>query len=225
MPCDQMPRGVYGVLLNFHGALARLTGAFNSPPYNKPPCAPILYIKPANTWSPPGAAIPVPAGAKIIQSGATIGIVIGRTATRVSEASALDYVSGLVVVNDWCLAHQDYYRPAIKQRCRDGFCSIGSEIVDTGSAHDLLHISIRTYVNGELRREARTGELVRPIPQLIADVSDFMTLMPGDILQIGVAEDPPTAGVGDFVRVEADRIGSIENAVVRGSDGPEGVGP
>ena len=207
-------RGVYGVLLNFKGALARLGDAAHRPPYNQPPRAPILYIKPANTWSSAGAEICVPVGQETIESGATVGVVIGRVAVRVPESRSLDCVRGLVVANDWSLPHASMFRPAIKERCRDGYCTIGNESEGPASLPDLSNIEIRTYVNNTLKRSTNTRDLVRRVPQLLADISEFMTLHPGDIVLLGVAEDPPLAHIGDIVRIEAEGIGSIENRIV-----------
>ena len=77
---------VYGTLLNHHDALAALGSAVHEPPYKAPPKAQVLYIKPRNTWAGAGDAIIVPAGVDELEIGATLGLVIGRTACRVSEA-------------------------------------------------------------------------------------------------------------------------------------------
>ena len=93
---------VYGVALNFRAELERLTG--------EKPIAPVLYLRPRNTWSSSGAPIRMPGEAKELKMAGTIGVVIG---------------SGYVAVNDVSIPHESYFRPAIRQRCRDGFCVIG----------------------------------------------------------------------------------------------------
>ncbi len=106
------PRGtVYGTLLNYRGALAALGEAVHKPPYKAPPKAPVLYIKPANTWIGDGAPIPVPSDAEALQMGAALGVVIGRTACRVPVEAALDYVAGYVVVNDVSVPHDELLPP------------------------------------------------------------------------------------------------------------------
>ena len=85
---------VYGTLLNHRDALAALSEQVHAAPYKAPPKAPVLYIKPRNTWSQPGAAVVVPADAPELEMGATLGLVIGRTACRVGVADALSHVSG-----------------------------------------------------------------------------------------------------------------------------------
>jgi 5-oxopent-3-ene-1,2,5-tricarboxylate decarboxylase/2-hydroxyhepta-2,4-diene-1,7-dioate isomerase len=177
-------RAVYGVALNFRADLERLS---------EPPIAPVLYLRPRNTWNVSGAAIRMPAGEKELKMAGTIGIVIG---------------SGYAAVNDVSIPYESYYRPAIKQRCRDGFCVVGSQVTDRQPEE------IRISINGELRCRASIGNLVRPIDRLIADISEFLTLQPGDILLVGEPPDAPLARAGDRVRVEIDGLPAIENEVV-----------
>jgi 5-oxopent-3-ene-1,2,5-tricarboxylate decarboxylase/2-hydroxyhepta-2,4-diene-1,7-dioate isomerase len=206
------PCAVYGVVLNFRNELAALGEALNAKPYNQPPRAPILYVKPANTWIGDGEPIALPAGESLLQPGATLGIVFGRAAVRVTEQTALDHVAGYCVVNDVRLPHDSYYRPALKQLCRDSFCAIGTP-VDRRQARNPDALTLRTYVNGSLQHEANTRDLVRSASRLIAEISDFMTLGAGDILMIGVPHGRPSARAGDRVRVEVEGIGHIENPV------------
>jgi 5-oxopent-3-ene-1,2,5-tricarboxylate decarboxylase/2-hydroxyhepta-2,4-diene-1,7-dioate isomerase len=208
-----MGRGVvYAAALNFRGALEALGSQLFQNPYKVPPVAPILYIKPPNTWSATGAKICVPSGTAQLKMGGTLGIVIGRAASRVHESEALDYVGGWVVVNDVSIPHESIYRPAIKQQCRDGFCPIGS-IVPRGSL-DSAHARIWISVNDQLRATVAASDLIRPVPRLIADVTEFMTLRTGDTLLIGEPDNAPLAGPGDCVRVEIPGVGSIENTLV-----------
>src|SRR5262245_58539136 len=91
---------VYGVLLNHAPALAALGAQVNEAPYKAPPKAPVLYLKPRNTLAGPGSACEVPAGVPALQIGANLGIVIGRTACRVTERDALQFVAGYAIVDD-----------------------------------------------------------------------------------------------------------------------------
>ncbi len=202
---------VYAAALNFRGAVEALGSKLSQDPYKAPPQAPILYIKPPNTWSIPGAKIRVPKGTSHLKMGGTLGIVMARAASRVSESEALDYVGGWLVVNDVSIPHQSYYRPAIKQRCRDGFCPMGA--IAPRNALDPAQALMKIFVNGELKARATSRDLVRPVSTLIADVTEFMTLRTGDVLLIGEPDNSPLAGPGDRVRVEIDGIGSIENTL------------
>jgi 5-oxopent-3-ene-1,2,5-tricarboxylate decarboxylase / 2-hydroxyhepta-2,4-diene-1,7-dioate isomerase len=184
---------VYGVALNFRAELASLGHRLHQDPYKKPPVAPVLYLRPRNTWNSNGAQIRLPADEKRLKMAGTLGVVIG---------------AGYVVVNDVSIPHESYYRPAVRQRCRDGFCVIGSEVTEK------LPNEIRISINSELRCRANTSDLVRPIDRLIADISEFLTLQLGDILLIGEPPDAPLAKAGDKVRVEIDGLPAIENEVV-----------
>jgi 5-oxopent-3-ene-1,2,5-tricarboxylate decarboxylase/2-hydroxyhepta-2,4-diene-1,7-dioate isomerase len=191
---------VYGVALNFRAELESLAGELHRDPYKKPPVAPILYLRPRNTWSSSGAAIRIPADTTALKVAGTIGVVIGQ---------------GYVVVNDVSIPHASYYRPAIRQRCRDGFCVIGSEVTDR------LPNEVRTFVNGELHSRASLADLVRPMDRLIADISEFMTLEPGDIVVVGEPFPAPLARAGDRIRVEIDGLAAIENEVVLEAAAPK----
>jgi 5-oxopent-3-ene-1,2,5-tricarboxylate decarboxylase/2-hydroxyhepta-2,4-diene-1,7-dioate isomerase len=205
---------VYGVLLNYKGALAALGDAVHKPPYKAPPKAPVLYIKPANTRIGPGASIPVPGDVAALQMGAALGVVIGRTACRVSPESALDYVAGYVVVNDVSVPHENFYRPPIRFKCRDGFCPMGPGVVDRAHVTDPDALGVRVFVDGALRQENTTANLIRSTARLIADITEFMTLGAGDVLLTGVPENAPLARVGQRVAIEIEHVGRLENPLV-----------
>jgi 5-oxopent-3-ene-1,2,5-tricarboxylate decarboxylase/2-hydroxyhepta-2,4-diene-1,7-dioate isomerase len=197
------PGTVIGTLLNYRGALAARAAEFRAAPYGAPPHAPVLYVKPANTWIGGGDAIPLPADVEAVEAGASLAIAIGAVATRVPAARALDVVAGYAIVNDVCVPHASVFRPAIRQRCRDGFCAIGPTLARDDSPHAL---GVRVFVNHRLAAENTTANLVRPVAQLVADVTEFMTLSPGDLLLTGVPEGMPLLYAGDRVCVEIDGL-------------------
>jgi 5-oxopent-3-ene-1,2,5-tricarboxylate decarboxylase / 2-hydroxyhepta-2,4-diene-1,7-dioate isomerase len=205
---------VYGTLLNYKGALSALGEAVNEDPYKNPPKAPILYIKPVNTFSSHSSAIPVPKDVENLEMGAALGVVIGRTATRVREEVALDYISGYTIVNDVSIPHKSFYRPAIREKARDGFCPIGPWIVKRDAVSNPNELGVRVFVNNELRQENTTANLIRSVEKLLADVTEFMTLYEGDLLLVGVPEKAPHAKVGDKIRIEIDCVGFLENQLV-----------
>ncbi|HET7627629.1 MAG TPA: fumarylacetoacetate hydrolase family protein [Bacillales bacterium] len=207
---------VYGTLLNYKGELAALGDAVHEAPYKAPPRAPVLYVKPANTLIGHGMPIPLPAGVERLAMGAALGLVIGRTATRVSEAEALAHVAGYTVVNDVSIPHESVYRPAVKEKARDGFCPVGPWVAERDAVADPDGVELRVYVNDELRQTATTADLLRPAARLLADVTEFMTLSAGDVLLVGVPAGAPLAGDGDRVRIEVDGVGVLENPIVGG---------
>lgn len=204
---------VYGTLLNYKGELNELGAAMYEAPYNTPPIAPVLYIKPINTIIGYKKPIPMPKDSEEIQIGAALGIVIGKNAFRVSEEEALDYVLGYTIVNDVSIPHNSFYRPAIKQKARDGFCPVGPWIIERDAILNPDNLTISIYINNILKQENTTANLIRPISRLISEITSFMTLLEGDTLLVGVPENPPIAKNGDNIRIEIEGIGSLENKV------------
>jgi 5-oxopent-3-ene-1,2,5-tricarboxylate decarboxylase/2-hydroxyhepta-2,4-diene-1,7-dioate isomerase len=205
---------VYGVLLNYRGALERF--AVSGAP--APPRAPVLFVKPANTWIAYGDAIPVPGDMESVEVGAAIGIVMGGTACRVAAVDALRLVAGYTIVNDISEPQAGFDRPPTRQRCRDGFCAIGPWIVPRHAVPSPDSLSLRVMINGVERAESTTANMIRSVAKLIADVSEFVTLSAGDILHTGIPQNTPRIGAGDRVRIEVDGIGALENRVVAERD-------
>ncbi len=204
---------VYGTLLNHRDALAALGGAVHEAPYKAPPRAPILYIKPRNTWIGPGDAVVVPEGVADLEIGATLGLVIGRTACRVGVADALAHVSGYVIVNDVSVPHASYYRPSLRFKARDTFCPIGP-FVPRAAVGSPDALGIEVAIDGRTVQRSSTAGLIRSAAQLLAEVSDFMTLSPGDILSVGVAAAAPRARAGQRVGIAIAGLGRLENSLV-----------
>jgi 5-oxopent-3-ene-1,2,5-tricarboxylate decarboxylase/2-hydroxyhepta-2,4-diene-1,7-dioate isomerase len=205
---------VYGALLNHRGALEALGDAVRQAPYKAPPRAPVLYIKPRNTLASPGDAVVVPAESGELEIGATLGIVIGRSACKVGAEDALGHVAGYVIVNDVSVPHASFYRPQVRCKARDGFCPIGPRVVARGAIADPDALGVRVQVDGELRQSTSTAGMIRPVARLIADVTEFMTLAPGDVLLLGVAAGAPRARAGQRIAIEIDGLGRLENHLV-----------
>jgi 5-oxopent-3-ene-1,2,5-tricarboxylate decarboxylase/2-hydroxyhepta-2,4-diene-1,7-dioate isomerase len=205
---------VYGTLLNHRSALAQLGGAAAQPPYNAPPLAPVLYIKPRNTLAASGDAVEIPAGVPELEVGPCLGLVIGRTACRVPEEGALHHVAGLLIVNDVSVPHDTFYRPSIRFKARDGFCPLGPAVVPRDVVEDPDALTLRTYVDGVLVQTASTADLVRSAARLLADVTEFMTLIPGDVLALGVAWPAPRVRAGQRVDIVVDELGTLSNEFV-----------
>ncbi|MCA8430898.1 fumarylacetoacetate hydrolase family protein [Burkholderia seminalis] len=205
---------VYGALLNERVALDALGDAVNAPPYGRPPQAPILYIKPANTHAGDGAAVVVPAGVDALEIGASVAVVFARRATRVPAAQALDYVHGFTLASDVSVPHPDYYRPAVRFKCRDGFCPLGPAIVPAAALGDVDAIGLTVRIDGELAVSASTATLIRPVRELIADVTAFMSFDAGDVLLLGVAGGAPRARAGSTIEISAAGIGTLRHTLI-----------
>lgn len=200
---------VLGVLMNHRPALVALGEALHQPPYKAPPVAPVLYVKPRNTWLASGGAVSVPADAPELLLGATLAAVIGRTAHAVPAAQALDHVAGWLLVADVCVPHDVYYRPSLRWRVRDGFCPLGPAVVPRGAVPQPDALTLTVEVDGQVVHQPATGDRVRDIATLMADVSRFMTLQPGDVLMLGVAEGAPLVRAGQSARITAPGLAPL----------------
>jgi 5-oxopent-3-ene-1,2,5-tricarboxylate decarboxylase/2-hydroxyhepta-2,4-diene-1,7-dioate isomerase len=209
---------VYGTLLNHRDALAALGDQVNTVPYKAPPKAPVLYIKPRNTVVGHRVPVVVPADVDELEIGATLGVVIGHTASRVAVAEALAFVAGYTVVNDISVPHASVYRPSMRFKCRDGFCPIGPALVARAHVNNPDALAIDVAIDGKTVQRSSTAGLVRPVARLIADVSEFMTLFPGDVLTVGVAAGAPRARAGQTVTITIPGVGRLENTLVRGGN-------
>ncbi len=205
---------VYGTLLNHRPALQALGEAAVQPPYKAAPVAPILYIKPRNTLAGNGDPVRVPADASELEIGASLGIVIGRPACRLSLANALEHVAGYLIVNDVSVPHPNYYRPSVRYKARDGFCPLGTAVPRERVA-DPNRLGVRISVDGAGALTANTDAMNRSVEQLLVDVTDFMTLSPGDVLTLGAMAPAPRVRPGQTVRIEIDGLGALTNPIAQ----------
>jgi len=200
---------VYAVLLNHRAAVDALGDAANEKPYGRPPVAPVLYVRPANTWSADGTTVALPAEIDAVEVEATFGIVFDRATSHVAVDDALAHVRGYVVVADLTVPHASVYRPAVRQRNRDGFCVIGSGVFDA----DLRDARVTTQVGDAIVASATTAGLLRDVPALIAEVSGFMRFDAGDVLLVGAIGTPVRVGRGDLILVEIEGLGAVSLAI------------
>jgi 5-oxopent-3-ene-1,2,5-tricarboxylate decarboxylase/2-hydroxyhepta-2,4-diene-1,7-dioate isomerase len=213
-PQPRLSGVVYSALLNDPRQLSALGDALHQPPYKAPPRHPVLAVRPRNTRAAPGEAIAVPATG--VRTGACLGLVIGRTACRVSPQQALAHVAGWLLGNDLCLPMDGpgrHYRPAVRQMARDGFCPLSAPVPATALTDpDDLPLTLR--IDGQPAWEGRTGGRIRSAAQLLSEVSGFMTLSPGDVLLLGIAADAPVALPGQMMSITAPGLGRLDNPLV-----------
>lgn len=205
---------VYGTTMNDPQCLLTLGDAVSQAPYKSVPKAPVLYMKPRNTLAGDGSTLCCPAGCASLKIGANLGIVIGRTACRVSEHDAPDYIAGYTIVNDVSLPLESYYRPSIRFIARDGFCPMGPAVVDASAIADPDALAVKVFLDGELVQQSSTSGRQRNVASLLSAVTDFMTLQPGDILMLGEAANAPLARPGQHVTIDIEGLGRLGNRVV-----------
>lgn len=204
------PSGVVvGALLNDPAQIAALGEAAHRPPHAAPPSAPVLEVKPRHTLAGDGAVVVVPAGESTLEVGASLAIVIGRTACRVAVSEALRCVAGYLIAADFSLTLESHYRPSVRLKARDGFCPIGPAVVPASQVADPDDLAVEVRIDGEAVHRHRTGGRVRGVAQLIADVSEFMTLSPGDVLLLGRAHGVPRAHAGQRIELAIEGLGTL----------------
>jgi 2-keto-4-pentenoate hydratase/2-oxohepta-3-ene-1,7-dioic acid hydratase in catechol pathway len=180
---------------------------------NKPlPAEPLIFIKPSTSVIGPDAPIEAPAWAGRVDHEAELGVVIGRTARDVKAARAHEHIAGLIAVND-VTARDLQDKDGQYTRCKgfDTFAPIGPCIAVGLDGRDL---QVQAFVNGHLRQNSRTRELIFTIPELVEFVSGVMTLLPGDIISTGTPSGIGPIRPGDNVTVHVEGVGALSNPVV-----------
>jgi 2-keto-4-pentenoate hydratase/2-oxohepta-3-ene-1,7-dioic acid hydratase in catechol pathway len=189
------------------------------------PKEPLIFLKPCSALLSDGETILVPPGVGRVDFEGEVAVQIGKRATRVPEGKALDYVSGILPLND-VTARDLQNRDGQWTRAKgfDTFCPVGSPVPLDGI--DLASLRVQTRVNGELRQDAPFSDAVFAVPALIAHISKIMTLEPGDLIATGTP-----AGIGpivpwDEVEVTVVGVGSVKNPVraAPGEPWPYGIG-
>ena len=174
------------------------------------PTEPLLFFKPPSSLAGPGDAIHLPAASARVDHEAELGVIIGRRCWRASEADALSFVAGYTCVND--VTARDLQKKDgqwARAKGFDSFCPSGPYLV---TDLDPQSLSIRCRVNGELRQEGHTRDMIFPVAALIAYISAIMTLEPGDLLATGTPEGVGPLTHGDVVEVDIAGIGSLRNS-------------
>jgi len=177
------------------------------------PAEPLIFYKPPSTIVGPGAAIVYPRHlSQWVEHEAELAVVVGRRARHVRPAEAHIFVRGYTCAND-VTARDLQQRDEQWNRSKsfDTFCPLGPWIV-TGL--DVSNLAVRCRVNGELRQDGRTRDLIFGVGELLAYVTAVMTLEPGDVLLTGTPAGVGPLHPGDRVAVEVEGIGSLENEVV-----------
>jgi 2-keto-4-pentenoate hydratase/2-oxohepta-3-ene-1,7-dioic acid hydratase in catechol pathway len=185
---------------------------------NEVPTEPLIFLKPPSALIGAGEPIVLPPGVGEVHYEGEIGILIGKRASWVDEASALDYVAGIVPVNDvTARALQRKDSQWSRAKGFDTFCPIGSP--KPLSEIDLESLSVVTRVNGQEKQRGETGQMVFSIPFLIAYISRIVTLEPGDIMATGTPEGVGPLVDGDVVEIELTGMDVLTNPVTTRKEG------
>jgi 2-keto-4-pentenoate hydratase/2-oxohepta-3-ene-1,7-dioic acid hydratase in catechol pathway len=175
------------------------------------PTEPLIFLKPSTAVIGPGEAIRLPDWAGRVDHEAELGVVIGKPASNVRAARAHEFIFGLTCVND--VTARDLQKKDgqfTRAKGFDTFAPVGPCIARGLEGRDL---QVRGYVNGNLRQDSRTRELVFTIPELVEFISSIMTLLPGDIISTGTPAGIGPIRPGDSVTIHVEGVGALTNAV------------
>jgi 2-keto-4-pentenoate hydratase/2-oxohepta-3-ene-1,7-dioic acid hydratase in catechol pathway len=190
------------------------------------PKVPIIFNKQGTSVAGPFDPTHLPRASHALDYEGELGFVIGRVCRHVPRARAAEVIAGFVVVNDVSVRDWQGRSPTMTMgKSFDTHCPFGPALVTPDEIPDPLALRLRTWVNGELRQDASTKDLIFDPSALIEHLSTAFTLEPGDLVSTGtpagvaVGMKPPRWLVpGDAVRVEIDGVGAIENRVIAEPD-------
>ena len=190
------------------------------------PAFPYAFLKPITTIAPPGGPVVLPSVTNMVDWEAELGVVIGRTVRNVDAAGALAAVAGYLPLNDVSARDWVEDRPAlgidwVMQKAHDHFTPLGPWITLASSISDPQSLPVQCRVNGELMQDGNTADMVFGVTEIVAHLSRFMTLSPGDIIATGT---PAGVGFGrkprrfiapgDVVTVSLGELGSFDTRFV-----------
>ena len=189
---------------------------------SKVPDQPLVFAKYATSLIGPGDSIVPPPDATALDYEVELVVVIGKTAKRVAEAEAYEYVAGYSCGND--VTERRFQRRDgqwLRAKSSDTFAPLGPVIVTRDELPDPHNLNLGSKVNGEVRQNSNTRQIIFKVPKLIQYISTYITLEPGDLIftgtlpGVGFAMKPPHfLQAGDVVEVWVERIGSLMNTVV-----------
>ncbi|MDB5948259.1 MAG: mhpD [Massilia sp.] len=217
-------RNIFCIGKNYHEHAAEFSNSgfdTGAKPGELSPVAPNVFTKPASTIVGPGAKVPSHAGVtKELDYEAELVVVIGKGGKGISKADAYDHVFGYMIANDFTARDlQKLHRQWFLGKSLDGFCPSGPYLVSADEV-DLDTMTVKCWINGELRQNAPVSQLIFDIPTIIETISAGITLQPGDMIAtgtpagVGIGFNPPRfLKSGDHMRIEITGLGILENEV------------
>jgi 2-keto-4-pentenoate hydratase/2-oxohepta-3-ene-1,7-dioic acid hydratase in catechol pathway len=214
-PVVARPSKIVCVGMNFHGH-AREQG-------QEPPKEPVLFMKATTALCGPNDDVVLPRGSVKTDWEVELAVVIGKRASYVEKARALDHVAGYVLHNDYSEREYQLERGGQwdKGKGCDTFAPLGPELV-TGDEVDASSLDMWLEVNGERVQRGNTSDLIFDVPTLVSYISQFMTLLPGDVISTGTPsgvgcfmKPPRYLKAGDVVELGIQGLGRSRQRVVK----------
>jgi 2-keto-4-pentenoate hydratase/2-oxohepta-3-ene-1,7-dioic acid hydratase in catechol pathway len=184
---------------------------------NEVPDEPLIFLKPNTSVIGPGEAIRYPKQTEDLQFEGELAVVIGRICRDVPASQATDVIFGYTIGND--VTARDLQRSDVqftRSKGFDTFCPLGPWIETDLDPQDFADgVSVRTWLEGDLKQDGNTRDLVFDIPTLVAHVSSVMTLLPGDVILTGTPSGVGPMEVGDEVEISIAGLGTLANKVTK----------
>ncbi len=202
-PCT--PSKIVALGLNYHSHAKEINAPL--------PNAPLIFLKPSTAVIGPEENISYPSSSHRVDYEGELGVVIKKPVWLVSEEDALDYVLGYTCFNDITARDLQYHdKQWTRAKSFDTFAAVGPCIETELEPGNVV---LETYLNGELKQQANTSDLIYSVPELINFISHVMTLVPGDIIATGTP-----SGIGPMypcntVEIKIEGIGTLRNYVVK----------
>lgn len=202
------PQTVFALGLNYADHAEELS--FSAPK------EPLVFLKGPNTFIGHRGHTIRPSDVTFMHYECELAVVIGKTGKNITRENAYDYVSGYTIANDYAIRDylENYYRPNLRVKNRDKCTPIGPWFVHKTAIKDPMNLTLRTYINGKIKQEGTTADMVFDIPYLIEYLSSFMTLNENDLILTGTPKGSVDTKVGDEVVTEIEGIGKLINTVV-----------
>ena len=202
-----LPSKVVCIGKNYADHIAELGGTLGETPAD-----PVLFLKPSTSVIGPGDPIVLPRNASRVDHEAELAIVIGRLCRDVPRQRALDVVLGYTCANDVTARdHQQHDVQWTRGKSHDSFCPIGPWVETELDPSDL---AVQCAVDGEVRQDGRTSQLLHGVPAILEWITAVMTLLPGDVVLTGTPAGVGPLAPGNAVTVLVEGIGPLTNPVV-----------
>ncbi|HVU51499.1 MAG TPA: fumarylacetoacetate hydrolase family protein [Polyangia bacterium] len=217
-PAVARPSKIVCIGLNYRGHAAETNAAI--------PQEPIVFQKASSAWAGASDDLVLPRGSVKTDWEIELAFVIGARASYVEPAAALEHVAGFALMNDYSEREYQIERGGqwTKGKSADGFASFGPHLVTRDAFPEFGRSRLWLKVNGEMKQDSRTDDLIFDVPTLVSYLSRFMTLLPGDVVStgtpagVGMGHKPPVyLKPGDVVEYGVEGLGEARQRIVSGA--------
>jgi 5-oxopent-3-ene-1,2,5-tricarboxylate decarboxylase/2-hydroxyhepta-2,4-diene-1,7-dioate isomerase len=204
----ERPRTILALGLNYADHAKELA-------FKEPPKEPLVFLKGERALNGHRQTTKRPADVQFMHYECELAIVIGRKAKKVKRDDAYAFIAGYTVANDYAIRDylENWYRPNLRVKNRDGATPLGPWLVDTADIPDPMALALKTTVNGKVTQQGSTKDMIFDVPFLIEYFSSFMTLNPGDLILTGTPDGVVDCRPGDVVVTEIEGIGALMNTI------------